>query len=101
MREYLLEKIIRKPERWTRFLDFSVELTREELCSPTTTITMLTDLVELSSLNDCSMVFDFVETRLDVWKDSLFYSSGKNAVLRMCNGMIIHYSNNLEVPRRG
>lgn len=86
LREYLLEKLVKVPDQWNDFLDLSVEMTREELCSPTAVIALLTDLVEVSRLNQCSQVFDYVETRLEVWKDPLFYASGKNAVLRMCNG---------------
>ncbi|CAL8112509.1 unnamed protein product [Orchesella dallaii] len=85
MREFLLEKLTDKPDTWTSFLDLSIAMARLEICSPTPAIALLTDLVEVSSLDDCSIVFDFIESRLDVWKDPLLLLSGKNAVLRMCN----------------
>lgn len=88
LRAYLLEKLVQMPDQWNAFLDLSIEMTREELCSPTAVIALLTDLVEVSRLDQCSQVFDFVESRLEVWKDPLFYVSGKNAVLRMCNGRV-------------
>lgn len=81
--------IQRKPEDWDRFLEFTISLTRAEVCSATCVITLLTDLVELSPLDACPIVFDSVESRLDVWKEPLFYTSGKNAVLRMCNGKLL------------
>ncbi|CAL8101775.1 unnamed protein product [Orchesella dallaii] len=88
MREFLLEKLTDKPDTWTSFLDLSIAMARLEICSPTSAIALLTDLVEVSSLDDCSIVFDFIESRLDVWKDPLFLLSGKNAVLRMCNDLL-------------
>ncbi|CAL8101233.1 unnamed protein product [Orchesella dallaii] len=94
MRDFLLEKLTDKPDTWTSFLDLSIAMARLEICSPTSAIALLTDLVEVSSLDDCSIVFHFIESRLDELKDPLplFLLSGKNAVLRMCNDLLRRHS---------
>ncbi|CAL8109715.1 unnamed protein product [Orchesella dallaii] len=52
MREFLLEKLTDKPDTWTSFLDLSIAMARLQICSPTSAIALLTDLVEVSSLDD-------------------------------------------------
>lgn len=76
-----------KRENWDRFLELSINLAKEQLSSASLPIQLISDFIELSTLQECEEIFEFVESRLSVWKDPFFMNSGKNSVLRMCNGM--------------
>lgn len=80
-----MDPILAKGQPWNLFLELSIKLAREEITSPGVPIALLTDLVELSSLQECEVVFHFVEQRLSIWKETLF-DSCKHSVLRLCNG---------------
>jgi hypothetical protein len=86
MREFLLLRILNLGSKWSSLLEVGIKLAREEICNASIPITLLSDLIELSSLQKCEQIFAYVEDRLEVWKEPFFLNSGKNAVLRMCNG---------------
>lgn len=73
-------------DKLDRFVELSIQLAKGQICSASSPITVISDLFEFSNLKQCEELFKFVESRLDVWKDP-FFNSGKNAVLRMCNGI--------------
>jgi THO complex subunit 1 len=88
MREFLLLRILNLGSKWSSLLEVGIKLAREEICNASIPITLLSDLIELSSLQKCEQIFAYVEDRLEVWKEPFFLNSGKNAVLRMCNGKV-------------
>jgi len=85
-RDYLLKEILPEPAKWNSFLAVAIKLARQELSTAALPITLIGDLVELSTLDNCETLFEFVENRLEAWKEPFFMNSGKNAVLRLCNG---------------
>lgn len=87
MRDFVVEKMATRLEKWDRFLELSIQLARNQICSGSQPIALISDFMELSNLKQCEEIFEFVEQRLSVWKDPFFLNSGKNAVLRMCNGI--------------
>ncbi|CAG7815628.1 unnamed protein product, partial [Allacma fusca] len=81
MRDYLLDQVLEHGSRsWHNFLELSIQLAREQVCNPSILFTLISDLVELSTLKECQRIFDFVEKHLEIWKEPLFLNSGKNAV---------------------
>jgi len=78
--------ILKDKSVWNSFIELCVQLSRAEICSPSLPVTLMSDLFELSGLSDCEVFFEYVENNLDVWKEPFFLNSGRNAILRMCNG---------------
>jgi len=81
----MLENVVKKAKPWTPLVSFSVALAKEGTASALLPIALLLDLIDLLGLEDCEEAFLFIEERLSLWQEPLFYSH-KNAVLRMCNG---------------
>jgi len=51
-------------------------------------ITILSDLFDVKTLVQCQDFFFLVESRVEVWKDDLFFKSIKNQLLRTCNDLL-------------
>ena len=49
---------------------------------------MIADALDCSTLENCQIVFDFVEKHTAIWKSAQFYASGKNSLLRACNDLL-------------
>ncbi|XP_030839467.1 THO complex subunit 1 [Strongylocentrotus purpuratus] len=73
---------------FTSLVHLSTEAVEAGLCSPATPFLLLTDIFDSVTISVCKDVFQFVEDRVATWKQSDFYSSGKNYLLRMCNDLL-------------
>lgn len=69
-------------------LDLSVIAAQKKLCMSTTPIFLINDLLSNYTIDNCSDIFTYLEDNSNVWKSELFYSTVRNYLLRMCNGMI-------------
>jgi len=58
------------------------------LCSPTLPVNVLSDAFDMLTINQCLHLFSFVEANVAVWKEDIFFSHCKTAVLRMCNDLL-------------
>ncbi|CAL4067388.1 unnamed protein product, partial [Meganyctiphanes norvegica] len=58
------------------------------LCSPTLPVNVLSDSFDMLTINQCLHLFSFVEANVAVWKEDIFFSHCKTAVLRMCNDLL-------------
>ncbi|XP_041483923.1 THO complex subunit 1-like [Lytechinus variegatus] len=73
---------------FTSLVHLSTEAVEAGLCSPATPFLLLTDIFDSVTISVCKDVFQFVEDRVATWKQTDFYSSGKNYLLRMCNDLL-------------
>jgi THO complex subunit 1 len=58
------------------------------MCSPTTSIFIINDILSAFTLDESSEIFSYLEDNANVWKSELFFSSVKNYLLRMCNDLL-------------
>ena len=49
---------------------------------------LISDALDCSTLEQCKIIFDFVEKHTAIWKSSQFYANGKNSLLRACNDLL-------------
>lgn len=75
-------------EEYKKVILHSIEMAKEDLCSVIMPFVLLSDIFDLITLSQCEIVFYLVEEKLPVWKTPLFYDSGKNYLLRMCNDLL-------------
>ncbi|XP_068955844.1 THO complex subunit 1 isoform X4 [Petaurus breviceps papuanus] len=60
----------------------------EGICTASTPFVLLGDVLDCLPLDQCDTVFTFVEKNVATWKSNIFYSAGKNYLLRMCNDLL-------------
>ena len=56
------------------------------MCNATMPVVLLGDLFDALTLDQCEILFAFVENGVNIWKEACFFSACKNNLLRMCNG---------------
>ncbi|KAL8610598.1 hypothetical protein ACOMHN_006317 [Nucella lapillus] len=71
-----------------KLIAMAVAAVSKEMCSASTPFLMLADVFDMMVLDDCQLMFDFVEERVLTWKSEPFFDAGKNYLLRMCNDLI-------------
>jgi hypothetical protein len=64
----------------------SIAVCRKEMCNNILPVVLLSDIFESLTLENSEKLFNFVEESVHIWKEESFFSSGKNHILRMCNG---------------
>ncbi|CAC5356367.1 THOC1 [Mytilus coruscus] len=69
-------------------LEHSIDLAKQDACSHNTPLVILSDIFDVITIEQCQEVFNLVEQKLSVWKSKLFYDTGKNYLLRMCNDIL-------------
>ncbi|XP_076462348.1 THO complex subunit 1-like [Babylonia areolata] len=90
MREILRSLIVfdQGCETFKNLIAMAVSAVTKEMCSASTPFLMLADVFDMMVLEDCQLMFDFVEDRVLTWKSEPFFDAGKNYLLRMCNDLI-------------
>ena len=67
---------------------FGIRAARKGFCSPGTAIQVLSDMFDILTLNNCEVLFKTVEQEVATWREPLFFASGKNNLLRICNDLL-------------
>ncbi|KXJ28973.1 THO complex subunit 1 [Exaiptasia diaphana] len=75
-------------ERSEQLIAFAIEACQQGTCSPTLPFILLSDVFDSITLQLCEKLFGFVEEQVSVWTMPLFFSAGKNLLLRMCNDLL-------------
>uniref|UniRef100_H2ZKJ4 Death domain-containing protein n=1 Tax=Ciona savignyi TaxID=51511 RepID=H2ZKJ4_CIOSA len=90
IRDEVLAKIHEKSDipRALHIINVIVAVAKQGLCSPTVPFTLLGDVLDCSTLDLCDLLFQYVEERVAIWKSPVFYTAGKNYLLRMCNDLL-------------
>lgn len=70
------------------FIAFSIKACREEIVTITMPVVLLGDVFDVVTLDQCEVLFTYVEKNVAIWKEENFFSSCKNNLLRMCNDLL-------------
>ncbi|XP_055851554.1 THO complex subunit 1 [Episyrphus balteatus] len=87
-RELLLFELSEDIEKVGQLITLSVDAAREEIVSVTIPVVLLGDIFDAVTLDKCEKIFNFVEDKVNVWKEDIFFTSCKNNILRMCNDLL-------------
>ncbi|OXB81653.1 UNVERIFIED_CONTAM: hypothetical protein H355_008902 [Colinus virginianus] len=92
------EEIINKApcENLLAIISLAINGVTEGICTASTPFVLLGDVLDCLPLDQCDKIFTFVEKNVATWKSNMFYSAGKNYLLRMCNGLNLQSQFNLE-----
>ncbi|KAK9808915.1 hypothetical protein WJX72_006363 [[Myrmecia] bisecta] len=71
-----------------RLLELALWLSEHKYCDPVSIFTLVEDVVETSTIDDCEVVFRWLEARLDTFKLQHLNSNGKFPLLRTCNQLL-------------
>ena len=74
--------------KFESLLDVSIELAKSGVSTISLPISLLSDVFDVKTLEDCEQLFALVESRLSVWKSAQFFMSIKNQLLRTCNDLL-------------
>ncbi|KAG5671703.1 hypothetical protein PVAND_001886 [Polypedilum vanderplanki] len=88
LREVLIEQCIGEIESVERMIKLSIDLSRQEIISPFSPVSLLVDVFDVSTLDFCERLFKFVESNVNVFKEAHFFTPCKNSLLRMCNDLL-------------
>lgn len=91
-REVLLSHAIDETSKVEALISLSIAACREEIANSTIPVVLLSDVFDAVTLERCESMFTFVEDNVAVWKESLFFASCKNNLLRICNDLLKRFS---------
>lgn len=87
LREYILQLTpMWNVEHLQKYVHYCIEICRLDIASPNTPVNILSDILDVSTLEFCESMFTFVELNVNVWKEDTFFAPCKNILLRLCNG---------------
>ncbi|XP_055385143.1 THO complex subunit 1 [Condylostylus longicornis] len=69
-------------------ISLSIEAVRQDIVSVTIPVVLLGDAFDAVTLEKCEQIFTFVEDRVSIWKEEIFFVNCKNNILRMCNDLL-------------
>ncbi|KAM9789161.1 THO complex subunit 1 [Neosynchiropus ocellatus] len=75
-------------EEYLSVIDLSIDAVTQGICPATTPFILLADVLDCLPLDQCDVIFSFVEDNVSTWKSNSFYTAGKNYLLRMCNDLL-------------
>jgi THO complex subunit 1 len=87
-RDALKEKLLANDHRLTDLVTLATDCVKEGMCSAALPFILLGDAFDCVTLDVCEKAFSYVENNVALWTSPLFYSSGKNFLLRMCNDLL-------------
>eukprot|EP00117_Sycon_ciliatum_P006747 scpid39469/ scgid10154/ THO complex subunit 1; Nuclear matrix protein p84 len=62
---------------------------RQEMCNQVLPFTLLSDMLDCVTLDQCTDIFHYTDSHVDWWLEPRFYTSaGKNLLLRVCNNLL-------------
>ena len=74
--------------RFEALLSISIEAGKNGVSTASLPISLLSDVFDVKTLEDCEKLFCLVECRVDVWKSEPFFRTIKNQLLRTCNDLL-------------
>lgn len=70
-----------------KYVKLSIKAAKQDLCSKTIPIQLLSDMFDIITLEQCDSLFPTVETNITLWKSEEFFTPIRNNLLRICNGL--------------
>ncbi|XP_048581884.1 THO complex subunit 1 [Nematostella vectensis] len=75
-------------ETQKHLITLAIKAAAHGTCSTTLPVILLSDVFDTITLDRCDSLFTFVEEQVSTWTMPIFFSSGKNLLLRMCNDLL-------------
>lgn len=75
-------------ERFKLLISLVIKSAVQGHCSPNLVFILLSDVFDCITLEQCDPLFTFVEEKVSTWTMPLFFSAGKNLLLRMSNDLL-------------
>lgn len=75
-------------ERYKLLISLVIKAAIQGHCSPNLVFILLSDVFDCITLEQCDPLFSFVEEKVSTWTMPLFFSAGKNLLLRMSNDLL-------------
>lgn len=75
-------------ERYKLLISLVIKSAIQGHCSPNLVFILLSDVFDCITLEQCDPLFTFVEEKVSTWTMPLFFSAGKNLLLRMSNDLL-------------
>ena len=102
-REYLTGEIMRSKDinKCDKYIELSIQAAQRNLCSKIIPITLLSDMFDIITLDQCETLFATIERNIKLWKSEEFFTPIRNNLLRICNGAFTSHSvmmNTIEDP---
>lgn len=87
-RDLLFRSIIGDIERIEKFITFSILACRQDIATSAIPIVLLGDVFDAVTLDQCELLFTYVEDNVAVWREDWIFTACKNNLLRMCNDLL-------------
>lgn len=91
-RNVLLSDAIVEMKKVEALITLSIAGCREDIATSTIPVVLLSDVFDAVTLEQCEAMFTFVEDNVAIWKESIFFGSCKNNLLRICNDLLKRFS---------
>lgn len=88
----LTDEIIRNTDKVEKLLTLSIAACRENITTSTIPVILMSDVFDTVTLDQCERLFSYVESNVAIWKESWFFTTCKNNLLRMCNDLLKRFS---------
>ena len=75
-------------------LQLSISLARNDHCSSFLPTVILGELFDCRTLQECELLFSFVDNNVKIWKEDFFFKNVRNYLLRICNDLLRRLSRN-------
>uniref|UniRef100_A0A914WID7 THO complex subunit 1 n=1 Tax=Plectus sambesii TaxID=2011161 RepID=A0A914WID7_9BILA len=79
-----------------QFFNFVIECSENELCGKIVPVSVLQDILDVSSVERCEQLFSLVEDHIPTWKSPFFFEQCRNHVLRLCNDLLKRLSRTVD-----
>ena len=88
-REFLTSEIMKSSDmqKCDKYIELSIQAAQRNLCSKIIPITLLSDMFDIVTLDQCETLFATIERNIQLWKSEEFFTPIRNNLLRICNGV--------------
>lgn len=75
-------------EEYERLVRLTIEVAKNQVCTRILPVSILGDIFDSKTLQECERYFTLVENHVSVWKSDHFFKTVKNQLLRFCNDLL-------------
>lgn len=83
-----------EPDKIHKVLNLSIQCARQQDCSISLPIVLISELFECRTIEECETLFELVDKNVSIWKEDFFFKNVKNNLLRTCNDLLRRLSQN-------
>lgn len=75
-------------------MQLSITLARNDNCPSFMPTVILGELFDCRTLQECELLFSFIDNNVKIWKEEFFFKNVRNHLLRICNDLLRRLSRN-------